>query len=350
MTSSEWAGRNVFLTGHTGFKGAWLSLLLNGLGTNVYGYSLPASTSPNLFELARVDKVIRRSSFGDIRDLSALTAAMVDAKPDVVVHLAAKSLVRESYLQPVDAWSTNVMGCVNVLEAVRRCRSVRSVLVVTTDKVYENRESRWGYRELDRLGGNDPYAASKAGAELVVQSYRNSYFSDAGILVATARAGNVIGGGDWSVDRLVPDAARAASSNVELVIRNPAATRPWQHVLDALNGYVQLLARMQAGDRQCASGFNFGPDIEGSRSVCELLEGLQQHWPQLSWRHVAASGLHEAHYLYLDSTLARSTLDWRPRWTFAESVSQTARWYSRIFKNPAAARDATIEQLNEFFS
>lgn len=348
--SAAFAGRTVFVTGHTGFKGSWLSLWLARLGARVTGYALPPCTRPSMFELANVAGSLARNHLSDIRDPAALTAALQAASPEVVFHLAAQPLVRLSYREPAATWSTNVMGTVHLLEAVRACPSVKAVVVVTTDKCYENREWLWGYRENDPLGGNDPYSASKAGAELVVQSYRRSFFSSGGPLLASARAGNVIGGGDWSEDRLIPDAARAVAAGQPLLIRSPAATRPWQHVLESLHGYLQLASHLLAGEAEFAEAFNFGPDAADNLAVADVLTGLQAYWPELVWQldPQAGSAPHEAGFLYLDSSKARRRLAWRPTWNLTTGLARTATWYREVAKNPGAARAITEQQLDEF--
>lgn len=341
-------GRRVFVTGHTGFKGAWLCLFLARLGARVTGYALAPSGTPSMFGLARVGDTLARHHIADVRDQAALGAAMTQAAPELVLHLAAQALVRHSYADPVTTWSTNVMGTVHVLEALRACPSVRAALVVTTDKCYENQHWPWGYRENDRLGGHDPYSASKAGAELVAHSYRSSFFSENGPLIATARAGNVIGGGDWSADRLIPDAVRAMQEGGALPVRSPNATRPWQHVLEPLHGYLLLAARLLAGDASCAGAYNFGPDAADNLSVATLLGRLQTHWPQLAWRldgdqHAAR----EAALLYLDSSKARHELDWQVRWPLATGIEQTAAWYAAAHEE-RDMRAFTEQQLEHF--
>jgi CDP-glucose 4,6-dehydratase len=347
---SAFAGRPAFVTGHTGFKGSWLALWLARLGARVTGYALPSCTAPSLFEAAGIEDALTRHILADIRDPAALTAAMQAAAPEVVFHLAAQPLVRLSYREPVQTWSTNVMGTVHLLEAVRACPSVKAVVVVTTDKCYENREWLWGYRENDPLGGSDPYSASKAGAELVVQSYRKSFFSGGGPLLASARAGNVIGGGDWSEDRLIPDAARAVARRQPLLIRNPSATRPWQHVLESLHGYLLLASRLLAGEAAFANAFNFGPDAADNLSVAEVLTRLQAQWPELAWQMdpQAGSAPHEAGFLYLDSSKARRLLDWAPIWDLDTGLENTARWYRAVEQKLSAARDVTEQQLDQF--
>lgn len=345
-----YAGRPVFVTGHTGFKGAWLALWLARLGARVHGYALAPDASPNLFELAHVHDTLARHDIADIRDLPALTAALQAAAPEIVFHLAAQPLVRRGYRAPLETWSTNVMGTVHLLEAVRSCPSVQAVIVVTTDKCYQNQERLSGYNESDPLGGNDPYSASKAGAELVVQSYRKSFFSGSGALLASARAGNVIGGGDWCEDRLIPDAVRAVSSGRPLQIRNPAATRPWQHVLEALHGYLLLGQRLLAGDAACADAFNFGPEAPDNLPVATVLTRMQQYWPELAWQldAEAFNTPSEANLLFLDSDRARRMLDWSPRWGLATGIEKTATWYQAVLHDPQAAREITKQQLDQF--
>ncbi|WP_423194562.1 CDP-glucose 4,6-dehydratase [Cupriavidus sp. H18C2] len=351
---AAYRGRRVFVTGHTGFKGAWLSMWLARAGARVTGYALAPATEPNLFTLADVARDLHAHHVADIRDAARLQQAMQAAEPEIVFHLAAQPLVRESYRTPVDTWSTNVMGTVNVLEAVRASPSVRAVVVVTTDKCYENREWLWGYRETDPLGGHDPYSASKAGAELVVASYRRAFLASAGQHLASARAGNVIGGGDWSADRLIPDAARAAAAGQPLRIRHPEATRPWQHVLESLHGYLLLGTRLLGDDAAAfADAFNFGPAASDNRPVQAVLEGLQRHWPQLRWELDAAmraAAPHEAGYLYLDSSKAMRTLGWQPRWTLDRALLATADWYRQVQASPAQARAITEAQIDAFVS
>jgi CDP-glucose 4,6-dehydratase len=324
----SWKGRSVFVTGHTGFKGSWLSMWLGLLGARVTGYALAPDTTPSLFVAADVTAALLVHHEADVRDATALADAMRAAQPELVLHLAAQPLVRRAYREPIETWSSNVMGTVNVLEAARACGSVKAVVVVTTDKCYENQEWLWGYRESDRLGGRDPYSASKAAAELVVHSYRKSFFETVGVLVASARAGNVIGGGDFSEDRLIPDAARAVASGGTLSIRNPDATRPWQHVLESLHGYLLLSERLLSGDATAADAFNFGPAAVDNLAVGDLLTRLRVHWPQLGWSFErVADAPHEAGYLYLDATKARRELRWQPRWALDAALMRTADWY-----------------------
>ncbi|SDI27414.1 CDP-glucose 4,6-dehydratase [Pseudomonas flavescens] len=322
-----WSGRRVFLTGHTGFKGGWLALWLQQLGAEVYGYALPAASEPSLWQLARLQEMLP-GTFADIRDGQRLADAMAASRPEVILHLAAQPLVRESYRTPAETYATNVMGTLNLLEAVRRCDSVRAVVVVTTDKCYENREWFWPYREQDSLGGHDPYSSSKACVELLCASWRESFLRQSGIGLATARAGNVLGGGDWSADRLVPDILRAWQAGEPLILRYPQAVRPWQHVLEPLHGYLCLAqALLEQGDA-VASAWNFGPDVDGLVSVAELVERLARYWSgKADWSIDAAAQPHEAGLLSLDSTKARAGLGWRPRWTLEQALERTLQWH-----------------------
>lgn len=324
LFGGSYAGRRVLLTGHTGFKGSWLALWLQELGAEVIGVSLPPATTPSHWRLLGLDMA---EHLVDIRDGEALSSVVSAARPDIVFHLAAQALVRRSYRSPVETWSTNVLGTANLLEACRPTGGPRAIVVVTTDKCYENKEWVWGYRENDRLGGHDPYSASKAATELVVSSYRSALLGPQDALVATARAGNVIGGGDWSEDRLVPDLVRAVLDAGPLEVRSPGATRPWQHVLESLSGYLVLGQRLLAGDRQVADAWNFGPDPDGNRSVETVIRGLADHWPDLRWRVTSAPQPHEAQWLYLDSSKAKARLGWLPIWGLDDTLAATALWY-----------------------
>jgi CDP-glucose 4,6-dehydratase len=320
-----YAGRRVLVTGHTGFKGSWLVLWLQAMGAQVHGLALDPADGPSHWAMLGLDLPEWRQ---DIRDAAAVRTAVAAARPEVVFHLAAQPLVRRSYDDPLETWSTNVMGTAHVLDACRHTPGVQAVLVVTTDKCYENQEWAWGYRERDALGGHDPYSASKAAAELAVASWRKAFGAVPGApLLATARAGNVIGGGDWSVDRLVPDLVRALGSGLPLVVRSPQATRPWQHVLESLSGYLLLGQQLLAGRADLAQAFNFGPGSEGNRSVADVLHGLRACWPSLAWAADCRAGPHEATLLQLDSSLARSRLGWQPVWGFDETLRRTADWY-----------------------
>ena len=342
-----WQGKKVFVTGHTGFKGSWLTFWLNLLGAKVRGYALAPEASPNLFENLHFENKIE-SIIGDIRDLSKLEESIVDFEPEILFHLAAQSLVRRSYRQPVDTYQTNVIGTINVLEAVRRAKSVKSVVVITTDKVYENKEWIWAYRENERLGGFDPYSNSKACAELAVSAYRNSFFEESETLIATARAGNVIGGGDWSEDRLLPDVFRSLVFGNELEIRNPHSIRPWQHVLEPLAGYLKLAAKLYAGEKSFAEAWNFGPGEEDSKPVGWILEKIKQTWNEpVNWKIDKGVQPHEARLLKLDSTKAKTELKWLPKLSLDEAVNLTAGWY-RGFKDKKDLVELTRSQIDSF--
>ena len=292
MFANQYQNRRVLVTGHTGFKGSWLTLWLQSLGAHISGIALPPETDPSHWDLLSLDI---NSMMMDIRDVDSVQQAVTNAQPEIVFHLAAQPLVRRSYRAPLETWSTNVMGTANILDACRQQPSVKAIVAITTDKCYENQEWVWGYRETDRLGGHDPYSASKAGAELVAASYRSSFFrAPDSPLLATARAGNVIGGGDWTEDRLIPDLARAAYAVKPLEIRSPKSTRPWQHVLECLSGYLSLGQKLLECDSAFAGGWNFGPDCGGNRQVQQVLEQLQQSWHGLEWFTGQQSQLHEA--------------------------------------------------------
>jgi CDP-glucose 4,6-dehydratase len=320
-----WQGKKVFLTGHTGFKGSWLSIWLQKLGSDVTGYSLTPPTDPNMFNLVKVADGINDIR-GDVRDLESLKKALTDSQAEIVIHMAAQPLVRDSYKFPVETYSTNVMGTVHVLEAARLQENVRAVLNVTSDKCYENSEKTSGYCEDDPMGGHDPYSSSKGCAELVTSAYRNSYFK-ADKAVASARAGNVIGGGDWATDRLVPDIIRAVKDGRTVYLRNPQAIRPWQHVLDPLSGYLMLIERLYSDGQPFAEGWNFGPSEEDARPVEWLAHEIATLWGELKWEKSNASNPHEAQYLKLDCSKAQTRLEWAPRLNLSEALKWTVTWY-----------------------
>ena len=323
-----WRGRRVFLTGHTGFKGSWLALWLQSLGAEVHGFALEPATQPDLFTAARVEPGLASSTIADVRDLAALRAAMQACRPEVVLHLAAQPLVRASYDDPVGTYATNVMGTVHLLEAVRATPGVRSVVVVTTDKCYENREWAWGYREDEPMGGRDPYSNSKGCAELVCASYRASFLAAGGVALATARAGNVIGGGDWASDRLVPDLLRAFERGAPAVIRHPDAVRPWQHVLEPLSGYLMLAQALWENGDAYAEGWNFGPRDEDARPVRWIVRRMADVWgPDARWELDTREQPHEARLLKLDISKARQRLHWTPRWTLGEALHRIVDWH-----------------------
>ena len=326
-------GRRVLISGHTGFKGSWLALWLEQLGAKVSGVSLDPETQPNHFDLLDLSIDDYRL---DIRKADEIKNLVEKLCPDIVFHLAAQPLVRRSYRDPLGNWSTNVMGTANVLEACRNVDSVRAIVAITTDKVYANQEWPWGYRENDRLGGHDPYSASKAACELLIDSYRKSYFADSSApLTASARAGNVIGGGDWSEDRLIPDLVRSVDKNTPLVIRSPNATRPWQHVLECLAGYLLLGQRLLEGQREYAEAWNFGPGSDSNRTVSEVLKLMQAHWPQLKWEQTNTPQTHEANLLYLDHSKAKDRLSWKPVWSLDRALQATADWYRQCQEHGA---------------
>ena len=344
-----WKGKRVLLTGHTGFKGGWLSLWLQSMGAQVVGYALAPPTNPSLFEVAQVGQGMT-SIIGDIRDLAQLKKVFAEHKPEIVIHMAAQPLVRYSYVEPVETYSTNVMGTVNLLEAVRSTGSVRAVVNVTTDKCYENREWVWGYRENEAMGGYDPYSSSKGCAELVTAAYRKSYFhsekyKEHGVAIASGRAGNVIGGGDWADDRLIPDIMRAITGGKPVHIRNPNAIRPWQHVLEPLSGYLILAQKLFEDGATYAEGWNFGPNDEDAKPVQWIVEKLTQSWDEgASWLLDGGDHPHEAHYLKLDCSKAKARLNWYPRWHLEEALSKIVEW-QRKYHQREHMQAVTLEQI-----
>ena len=340
-----WAGRRVFLTGHTGFKGSWLSLWLQSLGASVKGYALPPPTHPALFYEARIVDGME-SEFGDIRDYAHLEKTITSFDPEVLIHMAAQPLVRQSYADPVETYSTNVMGTVNVLEVSRKCPSLRSIVNVTTDKCYENREWVWGYREDEPLGGRDPYSSSKGCAELVTSAYRHSFFdSDSAPALASARAGNVIGGGDWAEDRLIPDVLNAFDDHKPASIRNPLATRPWQHVLEPLSGYLILAQKLFKQGQLFSGGWNFGPRDQDVKSVEAVLKEMVQILGHgASWKHDANYQPHEAQLLKLDISKAEALLGWRPQWSLEHALNLIIDWHNH-WKANGDTREKTLEQI-----
>lgn len=349
MSKSPWEGRRVLLTGHTGFKGSWMSLWLSQMGAIVCGYSLAPPSEPNLFEIARVGERLHHIE-ADICDEHRLRSVMREFAPEVVFHLAAQSLVRRSYAEPTLTYATNVMGTVNVLESIRHTSSVRAAVMVTTDKCYENHEWHWGYREEDRLGGHDPYSNSKACAELVSAAYRDSFFtqdelSEHGVAIATARAGNVIGGGDWAVDRLIPDLIRGFIASEQVLIRHPNSIRPWQHVLDPIRGYIQLAERLLARDPGFASAWNFGPGEEDARPVEWIVRNLAKQWsPLASWTTSGGVHPHEATYLKLDCARAHNLLGWRPALRLSSALQLIVEWY-RQWQAGSDMQAVTLDQI-----
>lgn len=343
-----WQGKRVFLTGHTGFKGSWLSLWLQSLGAQVHGLGLEPTTSPNLFAVAQVAAGMASHTLGDIRDLATVQKAMHAAQPDIVIHMAAQSLVRLSYTEPVETYATNVMGTVHVLEAARSTPSVKAIVVVTTDKCYENKEWAWGYRENEPMGGHDPYSNSKGCAELVTSAYRNSFLHISGIAVASARAGNVIGGGDWATDRLMPDILRAFEQNLPVTIRNPHATRPWQHVLEPLSGYLTLAEHLYTQGQAYAEGWNFGPKDDDAQPVQWIVEHMVNSWGKgASWQQDGGVHPHEANYLKLDISKAKTRLGWQPSWPLLTALEKITTWH-QAYLATTNMHDFTMQQIANY--
>jgi len=346
-----WKGKTVFLTGHTGFKGGWLSLWLASMGAKVTGFSLAPNTSPSFFDIAHVKSLLESSRIADIRDLEALQKAISESKPEVVIHMAAQPLVRYSYANPVETYATNVMGTVHVLESIRLAPSVRAAVIVTTDKCYENKEWVWSYRENEPVGGFDPYSNSKGCAELIASAYRQSYFpSDQykkhQVAIATARAGNVIGGGDWSADRLIPDAIKAFEEQRPLIIRNPLATRPWQHVLEPLSGYLVLAQALYQEGADFDGAWNFGPSDQDARPVQEVVNLLIRNWSSpASWKQDSSLQPHEANSLKLDCSKARQYLGWCAKWNLEKAIEQIAEW-QQAFRAVENMQTFSLNQIN----
>ncbi len=347
MKRDFWRGKKVFLTGHTGFKGGWLSLWLANLGAEVHGYALAPPTVPNFFTAVNLQSRIARSTFADICDGESLVQAMLCAQPDVVLHLAAQPLVRYSYIAPVETYAINVMGTINLLEAVRQAPSVKVVVNVTTDKCYENREWVWPYRENEAMGGFDPYSSSKACSEILTAAYRRSFFQHAGKHLASARAGNVIGGGDWALDRLIPDFLRALDKDQVLTVRSPLATRPWQHVLEPLSGYLMLAEMLFAEGEKFAEGWNFGPEDADARSVQWIVNYLCAQVPNASWQCDTLQHPHEANALKLDSSKAKVQLGWRSRWNLQTALSMTLSWH-QAWKQGLDMATFSAHQIHEY--
>jgi CDP-glucose 4,6-dehydratase len=346
-SASFWQGKSVFLTGHTGFKGGWLALWLTHMGAKVYGYALNPPTENNFFSTTGLISRLAGHTIADIRDAIALVSAIQAAQPDVVLHLAAQPLVRYSYIDPVETYAVNVMGTVNLLEAVRKTASVKAVVNVTTDKCYENREWVWPYRENEAMGGFDPYSSSKACSELVTAAYRRSFFASNKVSLASARAGNVIGGGDWAADRLIPDFLRALDVGQPLVIRSPLATRPWQHVLEPLSGYLALAQKLYEEGSSFADAWNFGPEETDAKTVQWIVEKLCSQNPHASWQCDASLQPHEANMLKLDSSKAKALLAWRPRWNLQTALQMTLAWHL-AWKEDSHMAGISIEQIQQY--
>lgn len=353
MNSEFWRGRRVFLTGHTGFKGSWMSLWLQSLGADVIGFALNPPTNPSLFDLANVADGMR-SVIGDVRDLKCLQETMQEAKPEVVIHMAAQPLVRRSYSNPVETYATNVMGSVHLLEAVRYAGGVKAVVNVTSDKCYENRERAWGYREDEAMGGYDPYSNSKGCAELVTSAFRSSFFNpdnyeDHGVAIASARAGNVIGGGDWAADRLIPDFIRSIMENKTLTIRSPNAIRPWQHVLEPLSGYLLLAENLYNHGCKYAEAWNFGPNDNDAKSVEWIISQLANKWGEGASFMVdtSSTNLHEADFLKLDCSKAKMQLGWKPQWDTVETIKRICCWH-KAHLNGQNMKVYTLDEIQQY--
>lgn len=352
MNSEFWSGKKVFLTGHSGFKGSWLSLWLQSMGAQVRGFSLEAPTQPSLFVEARVADDME-SITGDIRDFAQLQQSIEAFQPEIVFHMAAQSLVRLSYDEPVATYATNVMGTVHLMEAIRQAGSVRAVVNITSDKCYENREWLWGYRENEAMGGFDPYSNSKGCAELVTSAYRSSFFnpdhySEHGCALASVRAGNVIGGGDWALDRLVPDILKAFASGKRVDIRNPNAVRPWQHVLEPLSGYLVLAERLFNDGVEYAQGWNFGPNEEDARPVGWIVRSMVDSWGEgADWNRDSGSHPHEANYLKLDCSKAKTLLHWQPRWGLDEALFRIVKWH-KAWLHGDDMRAFTLAEIKDY--
>lgn len=344
MQQNLWKGRKVLITGHTGFKGSWLATWLKKLGADVTGIALDPYYDLNHWDLLKLDMTDYRL---DLRDAGAVADLVKKIQPDMVFHLASQALVRKSYRDPLETWSTNVMGAANLLEACRKSGSVKSIVMITSDKCYENVEWEWGYRETDTLGGIDPYSASKAAVELLASSYRRSFFEHDGILLATTRAGNVIGGGDWSEDRLIPDVVRAATSGGAISIRSPKATRPWQHVLECVGGYICLAEKLLERKAAYATAWNFGPDDATNQPVEVMLSTIKKFWPEVHWKLEGTfeQQMHECTLLHLDSSKARKKLGWAPVWTLDETLKMVASWYRSYYEQGTVT---TLQQLEAY--
>jgi CDP-glucose 4,6-dehydratase len=346
VSSAFWAGKKVFITGHTGFKGSWLSLWLQMMGADVKGFALQAPTTPSLFHEANVAANMA-SEIGDIRDYAAVRDSMLAFDPDIVLHMAAQPLVRLSYREPLETYATNVMGTAHVLEACRQCPNLKAIVSVTTDKCYENKEWVWAYREDEPMGGYDPYSSSKGCAELVTSAYRRSFIAAQGVGLASGRAGNVIGGGDWAEDRLIPDILRSFEKNEAVVIRNPKATRPWQHVLEPLSGYLVLAEHLYRDPQGYAEGWNFGPQDDDAMPVDWILDRMVRLWPGASWQLDTNAHPHEAGFLKLDVSKAKARLKWRPTWHLDHTLDKIVRWH-QAWLNKEDMHAVCLAEIKDF--
>lgn len=364
INKNFWEGKKVLITGHTGFKGSWLGIWLTYMNAEVYGIALPPDNSNSLFDLVNLEKYLSSNKYIDICKFDELKKEVNKINPDVVFHLAAQPLVRESYYKPLETWSTNVNGSLNLLESLKLCKADCAVIMVTTDKVYENKNWDYGYRENDKLGGHDPYSASKAAAEIAIASWRSSFcgFSTHQtkyLNIATTRAGNVIGGGDWAEGRLIPDAIRSLLKGEAIEIRSPLSTRPWQHVIEPLSGYILLAEKLSEKffssehysncyENPFASAYNFGPNLESNKTVMELINEVLKHWPGTYKINQSSDNLHEAEKLQLQIDKAKIKLNWRPKWGFEDAIRETISWYKKVSEDPNLALDLCIKNINEY--
>ena len=346
IDSKFWQGKRVFLTGHSGFKGSWLSLWLFSLGAEVKGYSLNPPTSPSLFNEAKIDSIIE-SCVGDIRDQDTLYKSMVSFNPDILIHMAAQSLVRHSYDAPIETYEVNVIGTAKVLEVARSCSNLKAIVNITTDKCYENDDRAAGYKENDSMGGYDPYSSSKGCAELVTSSYRRSFLQGQGIGLASVRAGNVIGGGDWADDRLIPDILKSFENGSSVIVRNPQATRPWQHVLEPLSGYLVLVQKLYQNPKEYAEGWNFGPNEQDVKPVDWILDKMIAKWPNSSWELDKSSSPHEAGFLKLDISKAKSKLGWNPLWSLNDTLEKIVNWH-QAWLNKEDMQTICLKEIEEY--
>jgi CDP-glucose 4,6-dehydratase len=344
-----WKNKSVFITGHTGFKGGWLALWLSELGANVYGYSLKAPTDINFFKVINLKKKIKKSTIGDIRNLPGLQNSICNANPSIIFHMAAQSLVRQSYVDPLETFSTNLIGTINVFEAARKIKSVKAIVNITTDKCYENYETNKPYSEIDRLGGLDPYSSSKACSEIATSAYRSSFLNKSGIKIASARAGNVIGGGDWANDRLIPDFFRSIDNNKILNIRSPKAVRPWQHVLDPLSGYLMLAEKLVNEGDNFAEAWNFGPENTGTRTVSWILKRFSKKFKKAKFKINKQKNYHESKLLNLNISKAKSKLGWKPVWSIESAIDNTIEWYEN-YKRKENMLEFSIKQIKAYQS
>ncbi|MDB4849060.1 CDP-glucose 4,6-dehydratase [Gammaproteobacteria bacterium] len=347
IDTNFWKDKKVFLTGHTGFKGSWMAIWLSQLGSKVKGYALSPPTIVNLFNEAKIESLIE-SEINDIRDYDKLTRSINDFSPDIVIHMAAQPLVRASYKKPLETYETNVMGTANILEASIRSSTIKAVVNITTDKCYENREIDIAYKETDSMGGFDPYSSSKGCAELVTAAYKESFYKNKNIGIASVRAGNVIGGGDWAEDRLIPDVLKAFELNKAVIIRNPKATRPWQHVLEPLSGYLLLAERLYNSPLEYSEGWNFGPNYEDVKPVDDLIDYMIKIWPGNSWKIDNTDNPHEANLLKLDISKAKSKLQWAPVWSLETTLNKIVQWHMSWLKQRNNAQELCIKEINQY--